>query len=585
MRKNPSMPDYITGLIQDNTAFIAEQKKRDSVLRMWKSVVDAIPVLLFVKDADDGFKYISANPRVGKLFNCPPESFIGKTAAEIFKVGEDLKQVEESDREVMASQKPAEFYESLHDADGRLLRFKTVKIPSVNEFGHRILIQMTIDVTELREMSESQKIIAMAFERLFSSNDLKTDIRIVLQKVCNFLGFTRGYVTRIDNENNAVKLFTSFISNNESSLFPNREYLIENIKQMPVYINLLKGDEEVSYIFDLSDVHQRERAKTHLPSLAGKIDEYNINSVNINYIVVDGKPWGSVGFIKQNEPFVQMTETQKRLLDVVAHIVELAITRRLTMKRLEHALEEAKSADKAKSFFLASMSHEIRTPLNAVIGFAELLKDSGLDNETKEDYLTSISLAGNALLQLINDILDLSKLDAGQAVFVSEKTDVNLLCRELSAVFQASATQKNLRLDFEIDKMPFLFLDQQRLRQILFNLVGNSLKFTKSGGITVSASFEKDSKIDGTFTLQVTDTGIGISPEDKKRLFEPFVQLTRMRGTNANNNGTGLGLSIVKKMMTQMGGTVELESELGKGSTFILRLPKLNLKFRKKMKI
>ncbi|MDO5567642.1 MAG: ATP-binding protein, partial [Planctomycetia bacterium] len=317
--------------------------------------------------------------------------------------------------------------------------------------------------------------------------------------------------------------------------------------------------------------------KIHIPGILAKCDEFDIRGAHVNYINVNGKPWGSVGFITQYAPAKKLTKNELRLMEMIAHVIELAIYRKQIYSKLEVAVKNAQAADRAKSFFLASMSHEIRTPLNAVIGFADLLKDNRLDPETQQEYLSNISLAGNALLQLVNDILDLSKLEAGQIVFFQEKTNISDFCREIVALFKHSANQKNLLLACNADNVPDLYIDQQRMRQILFNLVGNAIKFTNTGGIKVLVDFRKTTKDEGTLTLSVADTGVGVAPEDKIRLFEPFVQLTRMRGTNSANNGTGLGLPSVKKMINQMGGTITLESTVGKGSVFKIVIPKIKL--------
>lgn len=575
MRKAEDSSDEITGLIQDITRMVQEQKSKENMRSMWQAVVDSVPVLLFVKDVEDEFRYLSANRNVAGMFNLSVDEMIGLRVQDVFADPEEARQIIENDKEVMNSGKSCEMYETLHDSKGELHHFKTVKIPSVNGDGRKILIQMTLDITELQELSEVRKIVTYAFEQVFSSDQLEAGIQAILKRVCEFIGFSRGYVCCIDEKSNSIRIFTSCILNGEESLFCGETFRIEDARNLPWYRNMMKSKQNETFDCDFSNEHDRERAKLHCPGVLEKQQAFDLSGIHINYISVDGKPWGNVGFITQHASVKKLTLNEKRLLEMTAHIIELAISRRQTMGKLEIALRDAQAADKAKSFFLASMSHEIRTPLNAVIGFSELMKDSALDHDTQQEYVSGISLAGNALLQLINDILDLSKLEAGQVEYVQEKTDFAAFSRELAAVFQNGANQKNLRLTFETDGIPDIYIDRQRMRQILFNLIGNAIKFTQRGGITVSAGFEKNSGESGTLTLKVADTGIGIAPEDRKKLFQPFVQLSRMRGTNANNNGTGLGLSIVLKMLKQMGGKIELESESGKGSTFVITLPEV----------
>ncbi len=240
--------------------------------------------------------------------------------------------------------------------------------------------------------------------------------------------------------------------------------------------------------------------------------------------------------------------------------------------RLRRAVLDAESASKAKSCFLATMSHELRTPLNAVIGFSELLRNDTLPRNEQNDYLQSINFAGNALLKLINDILDLSKIEAGQSVITPERSDFAALCREIHSIFKLQAEEKKLEFVLECDPdLPCLYLDTLRLRQVLLNLTGNAMKFTWSGSIRLAVRFRPENGETGTLSIQVADTGIGISEESRETIFEPFVQDRKRRDEHAYQ-GTGLGLSISSRLISQMGGRITLESEPGKGSCFTVVL-------------
>ena len=244
-------------------------------------------------------------------------------------------------------------------------------------------------------------------------------------------------------------------------------------------------------------------------------------------------------------------------------------------RRAEENATRAQVADKAKSFFIASVSHEIRTPLNSVIGFAELLREGDVSKDQAKEYLDAISSSANALLMLINDVLDLSKLEANQMKIITAFTDFNALCREVMLIFTFRAQENGNKLVSDVpEDLPELDVDNIRIRQILINLLGNAVKFTKKGTISLHVSFtpKPGSANIGTLKCAVSDTGIGISEEDQKKLMEPFVQLSRMRDTNAVNNGTGLGLSISKRLATCMNGELTCTSTAGEGSTFTLTL-------------
>lgn len=238
-------------------------------------------------------------------------------------------------------------------------------------------------------------------------------------------------------------------------------------------------------------------------------------------------------------------------------------------------INRAEESSKAKSFFLASVSHELRTPLNSLLGFTNMLRNSEFDRNTQMEYLNNINIAGDALLHLINDILDLSKLESGETPFYPELIDFNRFCKENCGVFAHSIEEKGLKYQIDTPLMPMLSLDPARMRQIFYALLGNALQYTQKGTVSISVRFQETSDSEGTLTIKVSDTGIGIAPEDQKNIFKAFVKLSRMRGTRGSNSGSGLSLSIIHGMIEKRGGTLEVESELGKGSTFTVTLPKI----------
>ena len=241
-----------------------------------------------------------------------------------------------------------------------------------------------------------------------------------------------------------------------------------------------------------------------------------------------------------------------------------------SQRKLQAALQEARDAGRAKSLFLASMSHELRTPLNAVIGFCELLQNNALSRESQLEYLNSISVSGHTLLDLISNILDTCKFETEQIELQNEKTDVSRILTDMVSMFKSLADKKKLAQPLVVPAdLPYVILDRMRLRQVLVNLLGNAFKFTDKGyvGIKVACTIKEQGRC--RFSIAIRDTGIGIAPDKKLKIFEPFVQQDALRDTHVYK-GSGLGLAICDRFIKAMGGRIDLESEVGKGSVFTI---------------
>ncbi len=254
-------------------------------------------------------------------------------------------------------------------------------------------------------------------------------------------------------------------------------------------------------------------------------------------------------------------------LNVLAIALMIAVYVILRRRELDMEREKAK----AKSFFFSTVSHDIRTPLNAIIGFSEMLKSGFSTEEERVQAVDSIIASGKTLLGLVNDVLDLSKLESGKMEILPEPTDCAKLLREVTDAFGVASGKAGIDVRCRVEGLPPMMVDPQRIRQILFNLVGNAVKFTHEGHVEMRASFEKAKEgPSGTLRVEVEDTGCGISEEDLARIGSAYVQVGSKM---SRNGGTGLGLAICKQLAAAMGGRIDVESELGKGSTFTVTIP------------
>lgn len=276
--------------------------------------------------------------------------------------------------------------------------------------------------------------------------------------------------------------------------------------------------------------------------------------------------------IETADEFEDLSVAFNRMLTNLTNIQErnrgLIATLDVKIDELARANLELFRSNQAKADFLSTMSHELRTPLNSVLGFSENLLRADNLTDKQHRWAANILTGGQQLLALINDVLDLAKMESGRMRVVAEPLDVATLCEGLGALFRAEAEKKDVELWVRLPTdSPPISQDAGKLRQILTNLLSNAVKFTPAGGrITLKAAVEGE-----TLTLQVTDTGVGIAPEEQEVVFQKFRQtshpLTREQG------GTGLGLSIVRELAKLLGGDVALESALGRGSTFTVTVP------------
>ena len=312
--------------------------------------------------------------------------------------------------------------------------------------------------------------------------------------------------------------------------------------------------------FDLMNADEAERVRKHFDPIAKKYMPFN-HLVNIN-IHKDGHEV----VIESNGTPIFDGEGQFRGY----RGIDRDITERKEYEiALLAATQAAESASQAKGMFLAQVSHEIRTPMTAIVGFGELLEEANLTPEQRK-YLAALNGSSRVLSSLIDDILDLSKVEAGELTIKSECFSLHNFITKLTIIQEQQIAEKNLsfNVSIDVDAPDLLMGDSLRIKQVVLNLLGNAIKFTKRGGIDLTVSVVEESGARVLLDVSVKDTGIGIPTDLQEHIFEPFVQ-----GGIHTHRGAGLGLAISRSLAGLMGGTIRLESRPGVGSTFHLLIP------------
>ncbi len=549
------------GAIQDITEITRQSEKFHRTMELWNLVLGLIPVMIFAKRADDDFRYTLANKAFEQFSGKAQDEIVGHTDAELFGRPQDVDRLEEADKAVMRSTVPQTMNESAVGADGEIHTFRTTKLPFTDADGRPLLLASCVDVTELNSLISNLNVLHACLEIFFKAENIPEAIHQVLKNIAEHMGADYAYVLSLDFDRNTCSTVMDYGTPSILSGMKDRPF---NPSE-PSMQYLSAGQD--CFLTDLNAPEQR----AVLSSWADVFERFDMRSIYFCGIRQSSRLWGDLGVVYTRKPH-KITDLTRQFLCSAAHLIEMLLERDLSAGKLRAALEQAQAAEHAKSMFLASMSHEIRTPLNAVIGFSELLKNGSLTPNEQQEYLSGVFSSGNALLELINDVLDLSKLEAGQMILSPEALSFDDLVAEVIAIFKMKCAARNIYLRSAIaENMPTMYLDKLRLRQILFNLIGNAVKFTEQGGVTVQAGFERKDNNRGTLVFHVIDTGCGIPTEDQHKLFQLFVQGSAMRG-HRGDGGTGLGLAICRRLVKQMNGTIELQSEPGCGTDFTVTL-------------
>ena len=404
--------------------------------------------------------------------------------------------------------------------------------------------------------------------------DFATDLRHCMGMFAKAVGVDRISIWKNHTENGKLYYYSQVYEWADGVELPNEKAARENVKEPRYYAKIVPNWEAALAKGECINSRVRDMA----PSEQSHFAAQGIQSVFVTPVLIENQFWGFVGY--DNYHYERsFTENEQMIMNSAGILIANALLRNEMMLnirdasvKLEEAYNDATRANNAKSNFLAKMSHEMRTPLNAIIGLTDLTLENEELDEDSSSNLEKISNAGMTLLRIVNDLLDISKIESGKLEFVPAEYDIPSLLNDTMAQSIMYIGEKPIQFIPDIDRNLFVSLygDELRVKQIFNNILSNAFKYTKAGTVKFRVSCQHDGD-EVWIAASVSDTGIGIRPEDVDRLFTEFAQLDME--SNRKITGTGLGLPITKKLVEMMGGSISVESEYGKGSTFTVRFP------------
>lgn len=540
------------------------QAKNDAIYEgnISSNVLNLMPIPCVVKDPANGFRYIRCNRAYAQLHHLDPSEMIGK-CGEDFYSDKSLAVIRQTDEEAMAKRELVHFEDTCLWGECNRRVFLYWKLPMTMKDGRTLLFCVAQDVTEIKQKINTEHFRNEITAFLLGHSEPEELLDFVAKRLIETLGCQHVLLHRHDGT--------------RQDWFPDNAHTYCNkcvdcpLKTADPALFSHNGN-VVLNDSNISDFPLPDNCPTRI--------------LIARQIFFEGDEWGKIGTLFTGDAFESMGFCEE-LLEQVANVISVCIERKArntVIKRqneevirinrqLQLARNRAVAAENAKSYFFSSISHDIRTPLNAIIGYTELLKKGDADEKERTGAYDAISMSGRSLLQLVNDMIDLARLESDTLVFEPVPTDLNELAANILRSFEIAVAGKQIKLRGEWDdSVPYMVIDPKRMWQVLFNLLDNAVKFTEEGEIALKIAFDRDKDADtGVLRLEVADTGAGMNEEVRKRIMQPFTTLAENGGHGAA--GAGLGVTICRHLVDRMNGSVELHSKPGKGTVFDIRIP------------
>lgn len=558
----------LVGIVQDITDRVRVEAELQQQKDFLRAVIDTDPSLIFVKDLEG--RYLLANKALAEYYSTTVENLLGKKLDDLVLDPHLAEEFRAQNAQVILNQQPLFIPEESITLNGREHWYQWQKQPLfLADRNAYAALGIGVNITEAKQRQEALERVQTELQQLNQELERRVQERTQALEHSQFILRQSEEQLRsiVDNAPMGIGIY-------------DLQNQCEMVRYNPALRHLLGYDDAEMRALTLQDITHPEDLALDLQQveklLRGEQTSFQIEKrlvrkqgdvvwCNVTVTLIrnsQGHPVYSLGMVENI--------TEKKALQHQRQQAEAQLRRAnesLAMTNLELA-----RATRLKDEFLANMSHELRTPLNAIMGLSEVLQTEvfGKISEKQRQFLVTIQNSGTHLLELINDILDLAKIEAGKLELQVSPVSIQELCEESLAFVQHQAHEKNVSLKLELPHpAATIQVDERRIRQVLINLLSNAVKFTPEGG-SVTLAIE-GSPATQWLQCSVTDTGIGIAPGDREKLFQAFVQIDS--SLSHHYEGTGLGLVLVKQIVELHGGRIQVESQPGQGSCFTVLLP------------